>query len=300
MLNIYEQVDQNKRRSAIIIVFFIAFVTGFVWLVSYLFNTSQTTIVWAVLFSSFSAVTSYFWGDKIILSLSGAKTANRNKYFNFYTAAENLSLAAQVPMPKLYVINSPALNAFATGRNPENAIICATTGLIENLNKSEIEAVVAHEMSHIVNYDILIATLVALLVGMISVLADWILRASRFGLNKNEDRNQKNSNPVVMVISIFTFLVSPLIGKLIQLALSRRREYLADAWAVKLTRQPEGLINALKKLAENQIPLTTANEATAHLYIVNPFSGRGIQKINTLFSTHPPLVERIAMLQKMM
>lgn len=289
MLNIYEQVDQNKRRSALIILAFILFITGFVWLVGKAFGSQPEIIIWAVVFSLFSSIASYFWGDKIILTLSGAKPAEREKYFNFYTAAENLAIAAQIPKPELYVIESPALNAFATGRDPNHALVCATTGLIEKLDKSELEAVVAHEISHIANCDIRLMMIVALLVGMVAILSDFILRAGR-----SSDRERKG-NPIVLLFGLVALIISPLIAKLIQLAISRRREYLADASAVKLTKQPQGLINALEKLGQSPIILKTASPATAHLYIANP-----LKKMAGLFSTHPPIEERIASLKKML
>jgi len=298
MLNVYEQVDANKRRSALIIAAFIFFVVGFIWLAGKLLGADQGMIIGAAFFSLFSAISSYLWGDKIILSLSRAKPASRSDHFNFYTAVENIALAAQIPVPKLYVIEDPAMNAFATGRDPKHAVVCATTGLLENLNKSELEGVVAHEVSHIVNYDILLMTLVAVLVGMVTLLSDWLIRLTRFG---SRDDNRERANPVALVIGLLALIISPLVAKLIQLAISRRREYLADAAAVKLTRQPQGLINALRKLAQTA-PLRLANQATAHLFIVNPFRGMrgGLRRLAAIFTTHPPIEERIARLQKML
>lgn len=298
MLNIYEQVDANKRRSALIVISFIAFVVGFIWLIGKLLGTSQMMVIWAGIFSIISAISSYFWGDKIVLTLSRAKPASRQNYFNFYTAAENLALAGQIPVPKLYVIQSSAMNAFAAGRNPNHAIICATTGLLETLNKTELEGVIAHEISHIVNYDILLMTTVAILVGTVTLLSDWLIRISSFG---SRDNDRKRANPIALTIGLIALIVSPLIAKLIQLTISRRREYLADASAVKLTRQPQGLISALEKLA-NSRPLKFASPATAHLFIINPFRGMngGLRKLANLFATHPPIEKRIANLQKML
>lgn len=300
MLNVYEQVERNKRRSAIIIAAFIVFVTGFVWLIGQVFNSDPSLIFAAAVFSLLSSATSYFLGDKIILNLAGAKPANRQEHFDFYTAAENLAIAAQIPTPKLYVIDSPAMNAFATGRDPKHAVVCATTGLLEKLNKSEIEAVIAHEISHITNYDIRLMTIVAILVGMITLLSDWLLRMGR--LSRSDDDEGRQVNPIAVLIGLFAIILAPIAAKLIQLAISRRREFLADASAAKLTRQPQALISALEKLAKYNQPLLRASPATAHLYIVNPFSGmrRGLRRFATLFSTHPPIEERIENLKKML
>jgi len=301
MLNVYEQVDRNKRRSAIIIAGFIIFVVGFIWVIGKILGSDPSLIIFAAIFSLLSSITSYFWGDKIILSLSRAKPASKEEHFNFYTAAENLAIAAQIPTPKLYVIESPAMNAFATGRDPEHAVVCATTGLLEKLNKSELEAVIAHEISHIVNYDIRLMTIVAVLVGMVTLLSDWLMRMGQLG-SHSDDEEERRVNPVVLVIGLLMVILAPIAAKLIQLAISRQRELLADASAVKLTRQPQALISALEKLAHYNQPLLQANPATAHLYIVNPFTGmkRGLRRFATLFSTHPPIEERIENLKRML
>jgi heat shock protein HtpX len=277
---------------------FVFFVVGFVYLIGQLTDASGGIIVMAGLFSLVSSIGSYFWGDKIVLKLSNAKPASREDYFTYYTAAENLSLAAQIPLPKLYVIDSPAMNAFATGRDPEHAIVCVTTGLLNNLSRTELEGVIAHEISHITNYDIRLMTIVAVLVGMITILSDWLLRLGRIGLSDDDD---SKANPITMAAGLIAVIISPIAAKLIQLALSRKREYLADATAVKLTRQPDGLINALKKLGQSRIPLKNANQATAHLFITNPLKNkRGFQKMASLFSTHPPLEDRINNLSQML
>jgi len=299
MLNVYEQVDANKRRSAIIIACFVLFVIAFVWVVGQVLGSDPSMVIFAAIFSLASSFTSYYWGDKIILTISGAKPANRDDFFDFYTVAENLALAAQIPIPKLYVIKSPAMNAFATGRDPKHAIICTTTGLLEKLDRSELEGVVAHEISHITNFDIRVMMIVAVLVGMVTLLSDWLMRMLWYRGGEREERKQGNA--LVMLVGIITLIVSPLIAKLIQLAISRRRESLADASAVKMTRFPQGLITALEKLAASNIPLVSANQATAHLYIINPFKGmkKGFHSFAILFATHPPIEDRIATLKKM-
>lgn len=300
MLNVYERVDQNKKRSAIIMAGFVVFVVGFVYLIGQAFGANQNIVIGAGIFSLISSLSSYFWGDKIILKLTGAKPADKDRFYNYYTVAENLSLGAQISMPELYVIDSPAMNAFATGRSPKHAVICVTTGLLEKLDRTELEGVIAHEISHIVNFDIRLMMIAAILVGMITIVSDWLIRLSRFGISSDDDN--RKTNPISLAAGLIALIISPIAAKLIQLALSRRREHLADATAVKLTRQPGGLISALKKLNQNQIPLQTANQATAHLFITNPFkkAGIGFKKIATLFSTHPPIEERIANLQKML
>jgi len=296
IINVYEQMDINKQRSMAVIILFVLFVVGFVWVLGEILGSNSSLIIMAIIFSLASSIGGYFWGDKIILATSKAKPANKNEHFNFYTAAENLAITSQMPVPKLYVIESSAMNAFATGRDPKHAVICVTTGLLEKLDRNELEAVVAHETSHILNYDIRLMTIVAVLVGTITLLSDWVFRGS------SGKRNRQGINPVVLIAGILTIILAPLIGKLIQLTISRRREYLADASAVKLTRHPQGLINALRKLAASHQSLRTAGPATAHLYIVNPFkrAGGGFRKITRLFSTHPPIEERILVLEKML
>lgn len=292
MLNVYEQIDRNKQRSLLVVAGFIIFVIGFIFFVGQIFGSDPSLILAATLFSLFSAFSSYFWGDKIILFTLRAKPANKKEHFNFYTVAENLSIAAQIPLPKLFVINEPSLNAFATGRDPKHAVVCATTGLLEKLDRSELEGVIAHEISHIQNLDIRLMTIVAILVGTIVLLSDWLVR----GLGRKR-RDEEKVNPLLYAFGFLALILSPLVAKLIQLAISRQREYFADASAVKLTRYPQGLIRALKTLTTNPVPLSVASPATAHLFIVNPFKKA---KLVNLFSTHPPLEERIKALEKML
>ena len=298
MLNVYEQIDVNKRKTAFVVIGFILFVSSFIYLLGYILETGPEIIFLAIAFSLASSIGGYFWGDKVILSISKAKPANKKDHYNFYTAAENLSIAAQIPTPRLYVIDSPSLNAFATGKNPKNAVVCATTGLIEKLDKSELEGVIAHEISHITNYDILLMTVVAVFVGMVTLLSDWVFRT---GLRPSRE-NKKGQNPAMLVLGIAALIITPLAAKLIQLALSRQREHFADASAVKLTRYPQGLIGALKKLESQNQPLKSASSATSHLYIVNPLkSSTGkVKNLTRMFSTHPPTQERISALEKML
>jgi len=296
MINVYEQIDRNKRRSAVIIVLFAFFVAATVYVLGRAFGYGPSFVGMALVVSVLSSFFSYWYSDKIILGISRARPANKAEDLLFHQVAENLSLGADIPFPKLYVIDDSAPNAFATGRDVSHSAVCVTTGLLEKLNRTELEGVLGHEFSHIKNYDMRLMSVVAIMVGMITLLADWFMRASWGRRRDEEERGQIGA--IIMVAGIFLALLSPLIGQLIQLAISRRREFLADASSVKLTRFPEGLIRALEKLEVDREPLEAANKATAHLYIVNPLKDIG-GAVNKLFSTHPPIEERIAALEKM-
>lgn len=294
MINVYKQISRNKIRSSVIITLFITFIFIVAYLITISFNLDNSLIIIALIFSFFSTGISYFYGDKIVLTINQAKIATRKEFFDFYTVVENLSLANQTPIPKIYVIDSNSPNAFATGRDPQHAIICATTGLLEKLNRTELEGVVAHELSHIKNYDIRLMTIVSILIGSLSILLNMTRHSSFF--RKDNDRNN-NLGGILTLIGFILIIFSPIIAQLIQLAISRRREYLADASAVKLTRQPQGLINALTIISNDNSKPEFASTATASLYIINPFKGN---KIASLFSTHPPIEERIKALQQML
>jgi len=300
MINVYELQDSNKRRSSIVIAAFIVFVLVVGWGFAQLFDYGPGAIGIALIFAGLMSFASYWWGDKIILTLSGARPADRKRDFQFFTVAENLAMAAQIPMPKLYVIEDSAPNAFATGRDPQHAVVCATTGLLQKLDRTELEGVVAHEISHIKNYDTRLMSIVTILVGMITLLSDWFLRGINFGRGRRE-KEEGSLGAILFLLGISLALLSPLIAKLMQLALSRRREFLADASAVMLTRYPEGLARALEKIAADKEPLEVANKATAHLYIVNPLKNfhSGVGWFANLFNTHPPAEERIRILREM-
>jgi heat shock protein HtpX len=298
MVNVYEQVDRNKTRSLIIMALFIAFVTIVVWIFSQAFGYGLGTTGIALIIAGLMSFASFWWSDKIILTISGARQADKKQDFNFFTVCENLSMASQLPMPKLYVIEDTAPNAFATGRDPDHAVICATTGLLQKLDRTELEGVVAHELSHIGNYDIRLMGIVTVLIGMITLLADWFLHGIRF--RDNDDRGSGQLQVIIMIAGLVLAILSPIIGRLIQLAISRRREFLADASASLLTRYPEGLARALEKIAVDQEPLEAANKATAHLYIMSPFKGKQASGwLMGLFNTHPPVEERIKALREM-
>lgn len=296
MLNLYEQVDRNKLRSLVVIVFFAVFVTAVVYFLGRAFDYGPSFFGFALIFSGLMSFFGYWYSDRIVLTISGAREANKKEDELFRSVAENVTLGAGVPIPKLYVIEDSAPNAFATGRDLHHSVICITSGLLQKLNRPELEGVVAHELSHIRNYDMLLMSVVSVLVGMIVLVGDLIMRA-RFRGRRSNDDNQAGA--ILMIVGLVLALLSPLIAQLIQLAISRRREFLADAGSAMLTRQPSGLISALKKISADREPLEAANKATAHLYIVNPLKNahQGVGWFANLFNTHPPTEERIKALE---
>lgn len=296
MINVYEQVDRNKRRSFIVMVAFLVFIVAVAWIFSKTLQLGPGMMVGALVFAFFMSFASYWWGDKIVLATTGARPADRASDFNFYTVAENLSIAAGISKPALFVIDDPSLNAFATGRDPDHAVVCATTGLLAKLDRTELEGVVAHELSHIKGYDTRLMTIVGVLVGMVILLSDWFFRGSLYGRGRKDGRRGSQLQGILFIFGVLAVILSPIIAQLIQLAISRRREFLADAQAVMITRFPEGLARALQKISKDPKPLRQASGATAHLFIVNPFKGR---RALGLFSTHPPVEERIKALGEM-
>jgi len=299
MINVYEQIDRNKRRSAIVVILFAIFVAATIYFLGRAFGYGPSFIGIALILSGISSFAGYWYSDKIILGISGARQANKEEDRLFRQVAENISLGAQIPIPKLFVIEDSAPNAFATGRDINHAVVCVTTGLLDKLNRTELEGVIAHEISHIRNYDMRLMSVVAVLVGMITLLADWLLRSS-FG-RRSDDNDKSQAAAVFMIVGLVLALLSPIIAQLIQLAISRRREFLADAGSAMITRQPSGLVSALKKIAADHEPLEAANKATAHLYIENPFKvdQKNIGWFANLFNTHPPVTERIKALEGM-
>jgi heat shock protein HtpX len=297
-MNVYNQINANKRRTYLTLFIFVFVFSGFFYLIGQFFESRNSYLIIGLVFSVLSGFISYFYADKIVLFTFGALPADKKRFFHLYTVTENLCLATGMPMPKLYVINDPAPNAFATGRNPKNAVVCVTSGLLQILDRSDLEGVIAHELSHIKNYDILLASIVATLVGTISLVSDWILRSLWW--QRRDER--KETSPVLYLFVIIALILTPLIATLIQLVISRKREYLADASAVLITRNKMGLISALQKISQTPMQLSHATTGTAHLFIVNPFSatrngmGSWLQK---LFSTHPPIEERIKALLMM-
>lgn len=309
MVNIYEAQASNKRISLIVLILFFIFSTFtlyvFIRAFGYYYGSSVGgfgILIPAIFFSGIASVVGYYFSDNLVLALSGAKEVKKKDYFDFYTVSQNLSLAANIPTPKLYVIDDSAPNAFATGRNPENSVICVTVGLLEKLNRSELEGVIAHEITHIKNFDSRLQTIVAVFVGLIALLGDWFLRG-RLGFRRSSNDNEDNrSGGIILLLGLIFAILSPLIAKLIQLAISRKREYLADSGSVFLIRQTSGLISALQKISDDKEPLEAANKATAHLYIVSPFKENNhgvVDWFSNLFNTHPPIHERIKALKKM-
>ncbi len=291
----YHQITANKRQSVLLVMVFIAIILAF----GYVFDMATgrgdySGVFFAIILSFVMTLTSYFAGDKIALFSTGAQPIGKEDNPYIYRIIENLSITSGLPVPAVYIINDPAINAFATGRKPETASVAVTTGAIEKLTNEELEGVLAHELSHVQNYDIRFMTLVAVLVGSISILAHIFLR-SRW-LPRRNDRDSGNLGAIFMIIGIVLALLSPIIAELIKLAISRRREYLADASGSLLTRYPEGLASALEKIAIQNQPMKNASTATAHLFFANPFSGKSL---SNLFSTHPPIEERIKKLREM-
>ncbi len=264
---------------------------------------NSAILYFAVGFSVVSALISYYFSDSITLALSQAQEVDRRANPQLHNIVENLCIAAGLPTPKIYIIDDSAPNAFATGRDPQHAVVCVTTGILQKLEKAELEGVIAHELSHIGNYDIRIMTLVVVLVGTITLLADLFLRAQWLGgRRRSNNREGGEIGQWLFIVGIIFALLSPIIATLIKLAVSRQREYLADASGVLLTRYPEGLASALEKIDQDQEPLEVANKATAHLYIINPLKENGHGSIgwfSSLFNTHPPIAERIKRLRDM-
>lgn len=291
MPTLYTQQSRNVTKTWFLMALFLSIVIALGYFISYYYNNSSILYI-AVIFSILMNIISYWYSDKIVLSMSGAKLAKREEYMDLYNTVENLSITAGLPMPKVYVIEDASPNAFATGRNKEHAVVAVTTGLLTLLNKPELEGVISHELSHIGNRDILLSTVVVVLVGFISIISDMFVR----GMMRGGD-NKKGSG-IILVIGFIFIILSPIFAKLIQLAISRKREFLADASGALLTRYPEGLASALKKISNSNIPLKRTNSATAHLYISNPLSGAG-KKISSLFSTHPSVEERVKALTGM-
>lgn len=272
----------------------------FIMLVGYVFSQAMndSAILYiAVGFSIISSFVSYWWSDKIVLAMSDAKEVDHDTNRELYHIVENLCITAGLPVPKIYIINDTAPNAFATGRDPEHAVIAVTVGLLQKLDKAELEGVIAHELSHVGNRDILISTIVTVLVGVVVLLADWFRRWSFFGHRKSDREGSGQIQLVITVLAIVLSILAPIFAYLIQFAISRKREFLADADGALLTRHPEGLARALEKISADQEPLEVANRATAHLYIANPFKEKSF--MSGLLSTHPPVEERVAALRGM-
>ena len=294
MASLYTQQGKNIRKTWFLMTGFLVIIVALGWLMSQLYGNAGI-LYGAIAFSLFMNVTAYWFSDKIALASTGAKPADENQYRELHRILENLAITAGVPKPRLYVVDDPAPNAFATGRNAKHAVVAVTTGLLTRLDRSELEGVIAHELSHIGNRDILVMTVAVVLAGAVAILADVFLRISFYS-----GGNRDNKNPILLIAGIAAIILAPIAAQLIQLAVSRKREFLADASGALLTRYPDGLASALQKIASYSGPMRRANHATAHLFISNPFGAHERGKfIAKIFATHPPVEERVAALTGM-
>jgi len=290
MATLYTQQGQNVRKTWMLMSIFLIIVIGLGFVFSQIYD-NPTILYFFVFFSVIMNIVSYWYSDKIALTIAGAHPATRAQYFDFYNTVENLAITAGLPMPKIFVIEDPAPNAFATGRDKNHSVVAVTTGLLSVMNKTELEGVIAHEMSHIGNRDMLLSTVAVVLVGFVSIVSDMMIRMTMFGGRRD---NREGGNGIFMIIGIVLSILAPLVATLIQLAISRKREYLADASGSLLTRYPEGLASALEKIKQYGRPMQRQSNAIAHLYIGNPQgSGMFAKKVGNLFSTHPPIEDRI-------
>ena len=291
----YTQIAANKRRTWVLMAGFV----GFIVLLGYLFGLVTARpglVVFFAVFAIIYALVGYFVSASLTLALAGAKPVARTEAPELYRAVENLAIAAGLPMPRVYLINDPSPNAFATGRDPNHAVVAVTTGLLNLMDHTELEGVLAHELSHVGNFDIRLMAMVVILVSIVSILSNVFMNMAWFGGDREE---RDNGNGILMVVGIVAAILAPLVAAIVQLAISRRREYLADASGALLTRYPEGLASALAKIATSSQPLQNANTATAHLYLTSPFGNKSGAALVNLFSTHPPIEERIRRLQAM-
>ncbi len=294
-MSLYTQKDSNIRKTFLLFTVFLTVIIGIGWVFSRAYG-NPVILVFAVGFSILMSFVSYWYSDKIVLKISKAQPIKEEDNRELYHVVENLSITAGLPIPKIYLIDEPALNAFATGRDPEHAVVAVTAGLLGKLNKSELEGVLAHELSHIGNRDILLSTVVVVLVGFVALLSDFFLRSMFWkGFGGRDDRDKGQVGAIMMIIGIAMAILSPIAVTLIQLAISRRREFLADVGGALLTRYPEGLASALQKISRDPTPLKVANKATNHLWIAEPRKS----SIAKLFMTHPPIEERIKRLREM-
>jgi heat shock protein HtpX len=298
----YEQITRNKWKSFFLILFFLCLIFAIGWAFGEVTGWGIQGLIIAGIIAVAMTFGSYYASDKIVLAISRARPVKKEDYPYLYNVVEGLAIAAGLPKPRCYVIDDTAPNAFASGRNPENSVIVVTTGLLQKLNRAELEGVIAHEMSHIKNYDVLVQTLAVVMVGVVALLSDWTLRTFFWGGGRRRSRDRSsgggNAGQIFIIVALVLAILSPIIAQLLKLAISRKREFLADANGALLTRYPPGLASALKKLSADREPLEAANKATAHLYIVNPLKNiKG--RVNKMFSTHPPIEERVAALEKM-
>ena len=293
----FEDVKKNKMKSWFIVLLFLVFISLIVYYICMALDLGTMSIVIAMIFAIASTWGSYYYSDKIVLSLNKARPATKEENLRLVNILDSLVVSSGLPCtPKLYIVEDSQPNAFATGRNPENAVICVTTGLLDKLEYYELEGVLAHEMAHIKNYDIRLSAVVSVMVGFVVMLSDWFTRIAFWGGSRDRDDNSRG-NAIIMLIGLIFLILSPIFGKLMQLAISRKREYLADATAIEFTRNPDGLISALQKISGDPNQLKVANNATENMYIVNPF--RGKKSSSSLWSTHPSIEDRVEALRNL-
>jgi len=296
--SIQTQISENRSKTWFIMGFFILFITMVGLVLGKGLGYGNAWILPAVVFSSVMTLVSYYWGDRFIMGVSGAKEAKPADYPLLFRVVERLSKKDNFPEPMVYVIEENAPNAFATGRDPDHSSICVTIGLLNTLNEGELEGVLAHELSHIQNYDTRLMAIVSLLVGIVAIFSDWFMRSLFWG--RRDNRDEGGAGAIIVVVGIIFAILSPIIATLIQLAISRRREFLADASGAYLTQHPAYLASALEKISVDKHVLRAASSATAHLYIVNPFKDKNaVVWFSSLFNTHPPIEERIKILRSM-
>ncbi len=295
----FEDIKKNKIKSWFIVLLFLIFIAVIVYYICMALDLGELSIIIAMIFAIVSTWGSYYYSDKIVLKLNKARPATKEEDLKLVNILDSLVISAGLQeKPQLYVIEDAQPNAFATGRNPKHAVICVTTGLLEKLDYYELEGVLAHEMSHIKNYDILLSAVVSVMVGFVVILSDWFTRISFYGGRRGRDRdNDNNGNAIVMLIGLIFLILAPIFGQLMQLAISRKREFLADATAIEFTRNPDGLISALEKISADPNELKVANKATENMYIANPF--RNKKKSSDLWSTHPSTEARIEALRNL-
>ena len=298
MATLYTQAEKNVRKTWILMTSFLIFVIFLGWIFSQVFSNSAI-LYFAVFLALFQSFISYWYSDKIVLAMTKAKPLEKSDNPQLYRIVENLCISAGLPLPKIYIIDEDQPNAFATGRDKNHAVIALTRGLLERLEKVELEGVIAHELAHIGNKDMLLQTITVTLVAFVAILSDWFLRVSFWGMGKRDDE-RNNTNTIFAVFALFAIILAPLIAQLIHFAISRKREFLADATGALITRYPEGLARALEKIASYPHSMKGISSATAHLFIVNPFRGKEKENwVVKLFSTHPPIEERIKALREM-
>ena len=295
MSTLYSHQTSNIRKTWFLISFFFLLIIFIGWVLSYIYESPLILYI-AVIFSFFTSFYSYWYSDKLVIRMTGAKEADPRQYRELHRIVENLAITAGLPKPRVFVVNEPQPNAFATGRNPEHGVVAVTTGILEKLDKSELEGVLAHELAHIGNRDMFVSTVTVVFAGTLAIVSDIVIRSLFWGSRKRDN----NTNPAVYAIGLIVILLAPLAATLIRLAVSRKREFLADATGALITRYPEGLASALEKIASDQHNMKSAKTATAHLYISNPFKGKkGQNFITKMFMTHPSTQERIVALREM-